>query len=213
MILKDRVEAGQQLAQRLAAYRDADAVVYALPRGGVVVGAQIAIALHKPLDLIIARKVGHPYEPEYGIAAVTESGHMVSQERVVASVDPKWFAQEVERQRREAGRRRELYLADQEPISAEGKVAILVDDGIATGLTVEAAIIELKERHPQKIVLAVPVLPRDTATRLRAQTDELVALTIPEPFLGAISAYYLDFSQTSDDEVIEILREVGRPHE
>ncbi len=212
MILRDRIEAGQKLAQKLMAYRDVQAVVYALPRGGVVVGAQIAGALQKPLDLVIARKIGHPHAPEFGIAAVTENGYLVKNGRVVATVDPGWFEREVERQRNEAKRRRDLYLADRKPIPAEGQVAILVDDGIATGLTVEAAIVELKERRPTKIVLAVPVLPRDTARRLAAEVDELVALTIPEPFLGAISAYYLDFAQTSDEEVVQILREVNRQH-
>src|SRR3989344_1657662 len=144
MRFKDRADAGRKLAHALNKFKGRQGVVYALPRGGVVLGVEIAQALHMPLDLVIPRKIGHPISPEYAIGAVVENGEKVCNEMEVARIDPEWFRREVERERQEARRRRELYLGGREPAPVEGKTAIIVDDGIATGLTMEVAIRDVK---------------------------------------------------------------------
>lgn len=208
MRFRDRREAGQKLAQTLAKYRGREGIIYPLPRGGVMLGVEIARALGMPLDLVIPRKIGHPYNPEYAICAVTEHGAPICNEREVAQVDPEWFRQRVEAERREARRRRELYLAGRAPLPAEGKIAIVVDDGIATGLTMRAAIQDVKQRRPARVIVAIPVAPKDTADRLAREVDEVAALDVSDFYLGAVGAYYDDFPQLTDDEVILLLREV-----
>lgn len=207
MFFKDRQEAGKLLAQALMKYQDEDVIVYALPRGGVVVAAEIAGSLKAPLDLILAHKIGHPYQLEYAIAAVSEGGYVVGNPREIQTIDKQWFEMEKNRQIREIKRKRELYLKGRKEIQLKNKVAILVDDGIATGLTMQVGILELKHQKPKKIVIAVPVTPKSTADLIKKQVDEFVALEIPpeHQFLGAVGAYYQDFSQTEDDEVIQIL--------
>lgn len=205
MRFTNRVEAGQSLAQALKKYQDQDAVVYALPRGGVVVAAEIAKTLHLPLDLIITRKIGHPQQPEYAIAAVAENGHMAVSPEEVAQIPGSWFNQEVEKQKLEARRRRETYLKGHPPIKALGKIAIIVDDGIATGLTIKAAIKEIKHQNPKRMVLGIPVAPKEVLEELATEVDEVVALTAPDFFLGAIGAYYEDFSPVEDQDVINIM--------
>lgn len=206
MTYHDRSEAGRWLAKALEAYCGTDAVVYALPRGGVVLGAEIKQALGLPLDLVIARKIGHPGNLEYALCAVTESGQMVCNEEERAQVDPAWFAQAEARERAEATRRRERYLGGRPRIPATGKVAILVDDGIATGLTMLAAIREIRSQGPSEVVAAIPVVPRETVARLEAEGARVVALQIPDIFLGAVGMYYADFRPVSDEEVIELLK-------
>lgn len=207
MLFRNREEAGRLLAQALMRFAGTPLVVYALPRGGVVLGAEIAQALRGPLDLLIPRKIGHPKNPEYAICAVSESGQLVCNETERALVDAAWLAQAVARERAEAARRRERYLAGREAITVTGKTAILVDDGIATGLTMRAAIAEVTLRHPARVIVAVPVIPAETAELLREEVDEVVALEIPEIFLGAIGAYYADFAPVSDEEVVRLLGE------
>ena len=210
MRFKDRTDAGVKLAGLLAEkYARADGIVYALPRGGVVLGIEIARHLNMPLDLIIARKIGHPYNPEYAIGAVTERGAPVVNTDEVARLPQDWFKTQVKLQRQEAQRRHEVYLDGREPLSCRGKTVIVVDDGIATGLTMEAAIRDLKQRHPARIVLAVPVAPADTAAKFRGEVDDLVALDLPEFYLGGVGAYYDYFPQVTDEEVIALLRTVS----
>jgi predicted phosphoribosyltransferase len=211
MRFRDRTDAGQKLAQALGKYRRQDGIVYPLPRGGVVLGVEIARALDLPLDLIIPRKIGHPYNPEYAICAVTEHGPPICNEEEIARVDPAWFRRRVEAERREARRRRELYLADREPPPVEGKVAILVDDGIATGLTMRAAIHDTRRHKPARIVVAIPVAPKDTTERLAREVDEVVALDVSDFYLGAVGAYYDDFPQLTDDEVVRLLKSARGP--
>jgi putative phosphoribosyl transferase len=157
------------------------------------------------VDLVIPRKIGHPLNPEYAICAVTEDGYLVCNEREAAALDPAWLRQAIADEQNEARRRRLLYLSKRPPVPAEGKVAIIADDGVATGLTVLAAIKEVRGRHPAKIVLAVSVIPADVARRLRREVDDIVALDIPARFLGFIGAYYDEFDQVEDDEVIRLL--------
>jgi predicted phosphoribosyltransferase len=205
MRFRDRNHAAEELTKALAEYRDRPLVVYALPRGGVVLGKIIAADLRAPLDLLIPRKIGYPSNPEYAIAAVTETGDVVENKEEVAHIDAAWFNQEVEHQRQEARRRRERYLADRPPPDARGKTAIIVDDGIATGLTMKAAITDLKNRKPASIVIAVPVAPQETVHELEKMVDRVVALEQSLFFLGAIGAYYDTFEQVSDEEVIALL--------
>lgn len=207
MRFKDRKHAGRQLAEKLApGYDGKEGIVYALPRGGVVLGAEVARRLHMPLDLIIARKIGHPYNPEYAIGAVTETGEPVVNPHEAEQAHSEWFHRQVARERGEARRRREVYLGDRAPPAVNGKIGIIVDDGIATGLTMEAAIRELKRRQPARTVVAVPVAPPETAAELAREVDELVALDIPELYLGAVGAYYAYFPQVTDDEVVALLQ-------
>lgn len=209
MFLKDRTEAGQLLAEKLKKYRQ-NAVVLALPRGGVVVAAEIAKILHLLLDLIIARKIGHPYNSEYAIAAISENGDFVANQAEIVSIDRDWFEKEKARQIEEARHRRKLYLKDRKPITLKDKTVIIVDDGLATGLSMRAAILQIKKQKPKKIVIAVPVAPKDTATNLSQDVDDFVALDIPENFKGAVGAYYQDFNQVSDEEVIGIINNVNK---
>ena len=208
MIFRDRVDAGQRLARALEEYQGQDVVVYALPRGGVILGAEVAKALKAPLDLLITRKIGHPLSPEYAICAISEVGGMICNEKERAQVDPQWFEAAVARERQEAIQRRDRYLQGRQPFPVAGKIAIIVDDGIATGLTMRAAIDEVKRRHPRQVVVAIPVIPKDTAAVLRQETDRLIALDIPEIFYGAVGAYYEDFRQIEDEEVIRLLHQV-----
>lgn len=205
MIFRDRIDAGRKLADALREYRRDDVVVYALPRGGAVLGAEIARSLDAPLDLIMVRKVGHPHSPEYAIAAVAEDGHTVMNRSEVESIDRAWFDENVRIQQQEARRRRELYTQGYPPVSATGKVAILVDDGLATGLTMFAAVQEVQHDHPKKTIVAVPVAPPQTVEKLNEVADEVVALYVT-PHFGAIGAFYARFDQVSDEEVIELLK-------
>ena len=209
MRFKDRADAGKRLAQALKKYQNQDGVVYALPRGGVVLGAEVARALGMPLDLLIPRKIGHPLQPEYAICAVVENGEMVCNQHEVARVDPQWFRREVESERNEARRRRELYLGGRAPAPVEGKTAIIVDDGIATGLTMEVSIRDAQRRKPARLVVAVPVAPPDTVERMSREVDEFMVLDHSPYYLGAVGAYYDSFYQVTDEEVIALLRSVA----
>lgn len=180
-------------------------VVYALPRGGVVLGKIIADALHSFFDLLIPRKIGAPENEEYAIAAVTETGEVVKSEDEVATIDPAWFARAVETQRQEAKRRRERYLTLRPRVDIDGKTAIIVDDGIATGLTMKAAIAEIKSRNPSAIIVVVPVAPYDTVRDLERLVDRVIVLEKPLLFMGSIGAYYDSFDQVSDEEVIKLM--------
>lgn len=207
MRFKDRAAAGQMLARALKKYRT-DTVIYALPRGGVVTAVQIAMQLHAPLDLIITRKIGHPTQPEYAIAATAENSHMVGSPEVLKSIDQAWLHEECHRQRAEAAQRRTKYLKGREEVSAEGKTAIIVDDGVATGLTMKAAIMEAAHRHPKKIIVAVPVVPKSSAQEFTKLADDVVAIITPSDheYLGSVSAYYDTFPEVTDEEVIRLLK-------
>lgn len=209
MRFRDRTDAGIRLANALAKYQGEDLIIYALPRGGVPLGVEIAKRLNAPLDLLITKKIGHPRNPEYAIGAITEDGDPVCNQEEVEWVDRQWLEEETARMRLEIKRRREKYFGDivQHPI--EGKTVIIVDDGIATGYTMFASINEIKKRKPGKIVVAIPVTPEDIANKLRAIVDDLVSVQIDPFYLGAVGAYYDDFSQVEDEEVIALLKSVA----
>jgi putative phosphoribosyl transferase len=207
---RNRTEAGRQLATHLTSVRSRTPVVLALPRGGVPVGFEVAKALRAPLDLVLVRKIGAPGHPELGLGAVVDGAHpqrvinsdLVAELRVPAS----YLEAEAERQLREIDRRRKSYLGGRYPIEVEGRTVIVVDDGIATGATVRAALKALSRSRPADLVLAVPVAPPDTIEQLRAEADEVVCLLTPEPFYS-VNWYYDDFTQTSEAEVITLLHE------
>ena len=206
MHFKNREEAGRLLADKLSALKVEDSVVFALPRGGVVLGYEVAKRLGAPLSLIIVRKIGHPENPEYALCAVSESGGMLCNKAELESIDKKWLRGEMEKERDEAIRRSNAYLAGIKHPDVTEKTAIIVDDGVATGLTLRLAIKEAKRMAPKRIIVAVPIVPNDVARRLREEVDDLVALDIPDVYLGAVGAYYGEFQQVGDEEVIKLLK-------
>ena len=202
----NRKEAGLKLAAKLSEYKDKDAVVLALPRGGIVVGCEIAKALNAALDIIAVRKIGYPGNPEFAVCAVDEKGTLLSDPIQKAMIDKEWLKEEAERQQNEAKRRSKLYRIGKAPLSLAGKIVILTDDGIATGLTIRLAIQSVKAQKPKKVIVAVPVAPTEVATIIKKEVDELIVLEPPEDFLGAVGAHYIDFRQVEDDEVIALMR-------
>lgn len=203
-MFKDRKEAGRKLAEKLKEYKDKNAVVYTLPRGGVVVGYEIAKKLHLPLEIIVTRKIGKPYSPEYAIAAISEDGHMVVNEREVQKVDPIWFEEEKKRELEEAKRRRKVYGGSAE-YNVKGKKVLLVDDGVATGLSMQMAIEELRHHNAGNIVLAVPVILGSSSKVISPLVDKVIALQTPSDAY-AVSKYYKDFAAVEDEEVISLLK-------
>lgn len=210
MPFKDRRDAGAQLAKALLHYKDSQPAVLALPRGGVPVAAEIAAALHAPLDLILVRKIGVPFEPELAMGAVVDGGPpiIVRNDDVIrlAGIDEAEFKAICAGELAEIERRRKRYLGDRERTDVAGKTAIVVDDGVATGATTRAALRAVRMRDPHRLVLAVPVAPTESLAALRADADEVVCLQ-DYKFFGAIGFYYRDFSQVEDEEVVRLLRQ------
>lgn len=205
---KNRADAAQKLSEKLEKYKRSNSIVLGIPRGGIVTASVIAKALSLPMGIIVVRKIGHPGNPEYAIAGVSESGSII-QDDEVKNIDQVWFKQEVQAQFQEARRRRSKYWGRRPPLGLKGKIAILVDDGLATGLTMEIAIKELKSKDPAKIIVAVPVSPRDTANKIRDEVDEFISLIIPPFYAGSVGSYYEKFTQVDDDEVIQILSSIN----
>jgi len=206
---RNRTEAGRRLAERLRHLRGTNPVVYALPRGGVPVALPIAEALGAPLDLMLVRKIGAPGQPELALGAVVEGDppQTVVNEDVAAlvGVPPDFVTMEAAQLLGEIDRRRRLWLRERPAVSPHGRVAIVVDDGIATGATVRAALLALERAGAARRVVAAPVAARPTAEALRSQCDEAVFLEEPE-FLGAVGSFYDDFRQIEDAEVSALLR-------
>lgn len=208
-LFTDRAEAGRMLAERvLALHLPGPLVVLALPRGGVPIAVLVARALSAPLDLLLVRKIGLPWQPELALAAVVdgEPPELVIDEEVQRSADlePGYIESEAVKEIREIARRRALYLRGRAPVALTGKTVIVVDDGIATGTTMRAALKALRRRQPAGLVLAVPVAPRETIDALRPDVDQIVCLAEPDPFY-AVGAHYRDFHQVSDEEVLTAL--------
>lgn len=207
MIFENRQEAGRQLAEALKEYAGKEVLVLALPRGGVVLGYEVAKALGAPLDLVITKKISHPLDPEYALCAVAEEGEPLCNEVAMESLGKDWLEEAAQTVQKEIRRRREAYLGSRPFPEIRGRVVILVDDGIATGLTMMAAIQEVRRHQPKELVVAIPVTPGDTARRLEQLADRLVSLKIDEHYLGYVGAYYRDFSQVEDEEVLRLLKE------
>ena len=207
---EDRQDAGQRLATELEDYRGKNAIVVALPRGGVVVGYEIARHLGLPLDVIITRKIGAPGNPEYAIGAVAENGEAVVNEREIDAygISRRYVEAETARQREEIERRVQLYRQGRRLPDLKGKIAIVVDDGIATGFTMFAAVKAVKAEGPAAVVVAVPVAAPSSLHTLKSEVDRLVYLAAPSPF-WAVGMFYRDFAQVSDEEVRDYLKKAG----
>jgi putative phosphoribosyl transferase len=203
----DRIEAGKQLAKALSDFKGKNAIVLAIPRGGVVVGFEIASELELPLDVIIPRKVGAPNNPELAIGAVAEDGTIILDNSLVAylGVPESFIREESARQKGEIKRRLKIYRPNEPSPNVKGLDVILVDDGIATGSTMKAALASVKNQGAKTVTVAVPVGPPSTIDELKKQANKVICLETPEYF-QAIGQFYLDFNQTSDEEVIELLR-------
>jgi len=205
----DRSEAGRKLAKSLAHYRDQQPAILALPRGGVPVAAEVAAMLGAPLDLVLVRKIGVPFQPELAMGAVVDGSVpiIVRNDDVIAlaGIDDAEFQAVCDSELAEIERRRQLYLGGRERSDVGGKTAIVIDDGVATGATTRAALRAVRMRNPKKLILAVPVAPTDSLAALRGDADEVICLEDHEPF-EAIGAYYADFSQVADKTVIKLLK-------
>jgi putative phosphoribosyl transferase len=203
----DRTDAGQALALALGSYADnPDVRVLALPRGGVPVAFEVARALHAPLDVMLVRKLGLPDHEEYAMGAIASGGLVVLDRAVTArfGVSNEQISRTIARERQELERREHLYRGDRAPPKIGGRTVILVDDGLATGASMHAAVSALRKEHPKRIVVAVPIGASETCDAMRVAADDVVCAATPEPFL-AIGLWYDDFSQTTDDEVRDLL--------
>ncbi|QRY77836.1 phosphoribosyltransferase [Pseudomonas sp. PDNC002] len=204
----NRRHAGVALAMALRELRLEDPLILALPRGGVPVGREVARALHAPLDVLLVRKIGAPGHEEFALGAIVDGPepNWVVDEQMLERFDPppEWFEQQVLEELRELERRRVLYRGSKAPATLEDRDVIVVDDGLATGSSVRAALKGLREHHPHRVILAVPVGPAETVEKLREQVDELVCLETPTPF-RSVGDHYRDFHQLSDQEVIDLL--------
>jgi len=210
--LPNRREAGRRLAERLLKYQGERPLVLALPRGGVPVAYEIAERLHAPLDVLVARKVGAPDNPEYGLGAVVEGGHQYLDVARVreAGTTVAYLRPTVAAESRELDRRVRLYRRDRPRTPLKDRFVILVDDGVATGGTVLAAVQALRSSLVRKVVIALGVAPPSSMWVLSQHADDLVVLLVPEPF-AAVGQWYDDFSQVTDEEVVRLLRHAHRP--
>jgi putative phosphoribosyl transferase len=207
MRFADRVQAGKALANRLREYASNEILILGIPRGGTIVGRALKDELGGELGIVITKKIGFPGNPEYGIGAVADDGTVVLTEagKKSSQVTEEYLTAETERQKEEISRRMQSY--DYElPESLQGKTVIVVDDGIATGMTVMAALRSLKKKNPKKLILAVPVAPSDTIAKLQSEADEIVTLSLPKLFF-AVGQFYNNFDQVTDEEVIAALHE------
>ncbi|HZQ39074.1 MAG TPA: phosphoribosyltransferase [Dehalococcoidia bacterium] len=212
-LFHDRTDAGRRLAQRLTAYRGPDTVVLALPRGGVEVGYEVAREIGAPLDVIVARKLGAPGQRELGIGAIAPGGVRVLDEETIAflNISPRAIDAVAAEEAAEMNRRERLFREGRPAIDLGGRAVILVDDGLATGVTARAAVRAISMQRPRCVVLAVPVCAPETAAALRGEVDDLICVESPPDFM-AVGRWYEDFDQTSDDEVIELLARAHAEH-
>lgn len=206
-MFKDRYDAAKQLAEKLNKYKNENGVVLAVPRGGVPLGYIVAKDLGFPLEIVLSKKIGHPYNSEYAIGAATSYGAIINEN--IKDVDPNYIRNETIRLQKELEVKFKLFMGEQKPVDLENKTVIVVDDGIATGYTLLATIQSIKQSKPRKIIIAVPVAPPSSVSKFKDQVDEFICLLIPEDFQG-VGQFYLDFSQVSDDEVIRLLRDINK---
>jgi putative phosphoribosyl transferase len=207
VIFSDRSEAGARLAEALGHLADEQVVVLGVPRGGVEVAAEVARLLRWPLDIVVPRKVGAPFNPELGLGAIAPGVRVLDEGMLkTLNVDRDYLENEIASQEEEIRRRTEAYRGDRDPVEIDGRVAVVIDDGVATGGTSAAALRWARERGASRVVLAVPVAPREAVMRLAKEADEVVCLATPDPFF-AVGQWYEAFPQTSDGEVVALLRD------
>ncbi len=208
MIFKDRIDAGVKLAKELQSFKDAkDTIIIGLPRGGVPVAYQVAEELNLPLDIVCPRKIGAPMNKEFAIGAITETGEGIFDTYTISRLDiPKeYIEQEVEIEKTEAQNRLKMYRQNRPARDLKGKTVIIVDDGLATGSTMKAAIISIKKEDAAKIIVAIPVSPPNTLSEMQQEVDQIICLDAPL-FFQAVGQFYENFGQTADEEVIELLK-------
>jgi len=207
MIFQNRVQAGRLLAKKLRQYKDKKVIVLGIPRGGVVTGKQLTEFLHCPLDVIVTKKIGAPGNPELAIGAVGVIGEPVVNEELAARVgaDEKYIQKQIARIKKEIARREKEFRGKKPKLNLKDKIVILTDDGVATGATMEAAVEIVRQQNPKKIVVAIPVIARDSLAKIEAKADQVIYLDAPLMFF-AVGQFYQEFSQVSDKEVKEILR-------
>lgn len=208
MVFENRQEAGKRLAIELAQYGSVSSIILALPRGGIPIGLEIAKILHAPLEVFVARKIGAPYNPEFGIGAIAEGNVRMLDEPTVKflRITKEELEAAVSREKEELKRRVALYRNNKPLPSLKDRVVILVDDGLATGVTARAAIAGIKKRKPKKIIFASPVCAYDTAQELGHLVDSVICVTTPVDLI-AIGSWYRSFEQVSDEEVVELLKQ------
>ena len=208
-LFRDRRDAGRKLAQKLTAYAGrTDIIVLALPRGGVPVAYEVALALHAPMDIFIVRKLGLPGHEELAVGAIASGSARVLNEEIIGylNISEAVIDAIAQRELQELERRERAYRGDRPPLHVEGRTIILIDDGLATGASMRAAIAGLRAQNPAHIVVAVPTAAPETCEALEPEVDQMICATTPEPFYG-VSRWYEDFSQTTDEEVKMLLEE------
>lgn len=206
-MFKDRNEAALLLAAKLEKYKNRDGVVLAVPRGGVPIGSVIAKKLNLPLEIVLSKKIGHPGNPEYAIGSVSLHGTIINEEVSDVSID--YIHKESKRILEGLKEKFQLYMGNRKPMDLNGKIVIIVDDGIATGSTILATVEAVKKNNPTEIVIAVPVSPPASVNKISKNVDEFICLLEPEVFSG-VGQFYVDFSQVSDEEVIRLLNESNK---
>lgn len=208
MIFKNRREAGRKLAEKLKKYAgQKDVLILGLPRGGVIVAAEVASSLQSHLDIVAPRKLGAPDNEELAIGAVSEDGRPILDENIIKmlAVSKKYLKEQIKKAKAESERRLKLYRGDRQKLKIKNKTVIIIDDGIATGATMRAAITSCRKKQAKKIIVAVPVSARDTFKKIKEEADEVISLQLPIYF-GAVGQFYKEFPQTEDREVIKILQ-------
>jgi predicted phosphoribosyltransferase len=205
-MFRNRKDAGKKLAQALKKYTHLNPIVLALPRGGVPIGYEIARELNAPLEVLIVRKIGAPWNPEFGVGAIAEGVQFLDEETLTeTALKPSDLKALIERETIELKRRNHLYRGDHKFPNLEGRVVVLVDDGIATGASIQTALQALSKMKPSQVILAIPVAAKESLNKIRKQVDVIICLEVPEHFY-AVGAFYHDFPQVSDKEVIELLK-------
>lgn len=207
MIYEDRHDAGIKLAEKLTKYKNDQPVIMALPRGGVIIGYEVAKMLNAPLDIIVARKLGTPFQPELGIGAIAPNDIRILNNELIKllNIPESEIENIIQTETTEMNRRIDFYRKDLPQVDLKDKVVIIVDDGLATGVSTNAAVLAIRQMKPKKIILAVPVAPPNTASRFKKEIDEFLCLNQPPDFY-AVGYYYNDFSQTTDEEVVDLLQ-------
>lgn len=208
MTFRDRIDAGIQLSQRLEKYKsEQDVVILGLARGGVPVAHVIAERIHLPMDIIITRKIGHPYNDEFALGAITEYDTSAFGEDAI-DVEPEWIEKEIKREKKEMKRREKIYVGSKKRLELTGKRVIIVDDGAATGMTLIAALKGVKKMSAKEIIVAIPIIPASTLRNVEKYANEIIALNTPpdESFYGSVGAYYENFTQVDDEDVQKMLK-------